>query len=491
MSLSTARKNFQEEVNKRRASLTPRELEFLIDLGRDGSQDNIAQAQGKLCEIPVEEDKGDLDADTLIAMKVPAGVSLTKSVSETGMSRREESLQNRRQSQLHGQIWKAHENGLAVSVKSSRQSVLRRGSSSMSGSGSINLSKRSPLLINRRQVVSHHDSLTFALYNDNNNSNSNNENLKLPELGLSSSLNLYPQHRSCNRRGTLSTFLPFPQSQHTNRHKSISSTTTTTTTTTTTMPPKRKLSESGSNLLCISEEERRSKDDQVWEGTEQDKMIGEEMSKSLQTLMQHQEQERKLDHGDDEEDGNQHYKQEDAQNENSWKQGLHLIRRASVNDYGGEGMEIDANTNELNFNDSTLITSDSETCFNKEGKEEETKGKMVDNLQQHTMVMRRATMNVYDGQGLEVSDWDAQEIVEERRDTLDSYRQQHGTTTSNTNDFLDSVFPFTKSSSFDERLSVERPQSSGILEEASTALFRSLSEDEISSALLSARHQCK
>ena len=116
------------------------------------------------------------------------------------------------------------------------------------------------------------------------------------------------------------------------------------------------------------------------------------------------------------------------------------------------------------------------------------------------MIMRRASVNVYNGAGMEISDWDAQEELEERRDFLEAYRKHYhaGAPSSSTYvksrsdpDTAASSLPFLwRSQTFDERHSIDRDDCLPHLPESPFTLYRSLSEDELSSMLLVA-HECK
>lgn len=73
----------------------------------------------------VAEQRNNNNNNNNMVMDSPCG-----STDGLGSERRKELLQQRRQSSLYGQIWQAHENGLAVTSKSSRRSMLARTMSS-------------------------------------------------------------------------------------------------------------------------------------------------------------------------------------------------------------------------------------------------------------------------------------------------------------------------------------------------------------------------
>ena len=124
-------------------------------------------------------------------------------------------------------------------------------------------------------------------------------------------------------------------------------------------------------------------------------------------------------------------------------------------------------------------TSESETNEDEEDKAKEKR------KQQHAMFMRRASVNVYHGQGMEIADWDAAEEEEVRRETLDKYNHDgdpHTTTFFRSED----IGQKQRSASFNESMSLGREVNfpeAGVIQ-------RSLSEDELSSMLTVIRGKC-
>ena len=628
MSHSAARESFRKEVHLRRASLMPHELGFLTGLLEDGSELELSRAKLKLCEIVNEEHTHVLKTTTTeevvvtttttksVGVEPPPSLRASQSAPMTpaipppstplrdrqasegfGSAKRQESLQHRRQSQVHGQIWKAHQNGLAVTQKSSRRSVVLRqelvtttnrillvaGSSTattstqqlLSGSAnggagssirrraaSVSLvpgeswftsSNNSTSSLNHRELLSRHGSLSSigrTRSNSNNSlssvgsmgSSSNTNNHQQEErLLMSASLNLRRRH-SQNGRKQLPPFLQRRASsgatftaphQLRRRNSSVSSNsnnsgrtkkkgedkTKATTTTTCGMPPfpvRRKLSSVNSDLLGIPEEgdktqsfdsvtppkpslddNNHNKDTKAtscsatqldfWNGTnylteEEKKMSEEEMDK-----ISKQEQEEETSH----------------------QQIPVLIRRASVNNYGGEGMEIEGagllglvrvEKEEVcsvaaDMIESEVSVEDDDLSTLPPTSSDEQK---QNNQQKPAMIMRRASVNVYNGAGMEISDWDAQDDLEERHGILDAYRQYHQVvptiSDANSKSIPSAAGPslplLGMSHSFDACQSIDRQDCLPHLKEAPFTLYRSLSEDELSSMLVVA-HQCK
>ena len=622
MSHAAARESFRKEVDLRRASLMPHELGFLTGLLEDGSELEISRAKLKLCEIVREEDNHVFKATTttvvqkeVVVSTEAAGVesppSLRASQSapmapaippptaplhdrqsseDFGSARRQESLQHRRQSQVHGRIWKAHQNGLAVTQKSSRRSVVLRQevltttnrlkvvgpaavtstqqsslSGSANGTGSsfkrratssglvrgaswLTSSNNSTSSFNRRELLSRHESPTsIGRIRSNSNASlssigsmgsSSNNNIQNEER-LSASLNIIRRRNSQNGRKQLPPFLMRHASssgvtftaphQLRRRHSSARSNSNNSRTEKKSegkpkatapacgvpppFPVRRKLSSANSDLLGIPEEgdktqsfdsatPKPSLDDNnkdtkatssatqhVWNGTnltEEDKKMSEEemakMSKDEQEKVQ----------------------------EESQQQMPVLIRRASVNNYGGEGMEIEgagflgfvreeeeeAFSAAADLNESVATIEDKDVSALPPTSDEE----KPNFEEQPAMVMRRASVNVYNGAGMEISDWDAQEDLEERREILDAYRQHHqvapapAISDANSKNISTNAAPLSlllgMSHSFDACQSVDRQDCLPHLEVSPFKLYRSLSEDELSSTLL-VGHQCK
>jgi len=155
---TTSRDSLRQQVDLRRASLTVQEFSFLTDLAKSGSEMEVSLAARRLSDKSLFsiESKDELDGkdDDLqadpqdFATTAVATTTITTFTQEAERSsRRLESLEERRQSQSHGRIWKAHENGLAVTQKSSRKSFLQR-EQSVSALSSNKTQRRSSLLHN-------------------------------------------------------------------------------------------------------------------------------------------------------------------------------------------------------------------------------------------------------------------------------------------------------------------------------------------------------
>ena len=168
MDLSTSsRRSLRIEMAKRRASLTPQEHSFLEELLVHGNEIEVQIATEKLMDDAIFFEASDDDGwrSSIIRMgretsirthtsetssrtvaeedgSVPSTVQLLSAdnVMTAGSELRQERLQTRKNSQLFGKIWRAHESGLAVSKTGSKRSVMRR-SASLSGNKRTGLSQ--------------------------------------------------------------------------------------------------------------------------------------------------------------------------------------------------------------------------------------------------------------------------------------------------------------------------------------------------------------
>lgn len=162
MEPSTSREDLRREMDKMRRRLTVGEQTFLESLIVHGDDVEVQIATKRLNDIsifyPHEDEKHDPalpddrdcrnsiategikcidieDDSPIFGIKPPLVDNSLRLSSNSTMShgtRRsmkvEQALHSRRTSEVHGKIWKAHENGLAVTSDGSRKSVIRRES---------------------------------------------------------------------------------------------------------------------------------------------------------------------------------------------------------------------------------------------------------------------------------------------------------------------------------------------------------------------------
>jgi hypothetical protein len=630
----SSRDSLRREVHLRRASLTRQEYGFLTGLMQDGNEQEILVAKRRLADTSLffeyQTKNGAAAAgapDTTTAQdggeqqqqeeEAPLPPTLTAVASE-GSTKRQEFLDERRKSQLHASMWRAHQNGLALSQKSSRESFVRREQSwtankfsavvetghKKAGRDSL-LSKMELLEIKEKTRPSFHRQLSQPriLHQQTGIFHQSFTNLQFdskemsppaatphfprrqrrasisgpfittPPLGpRPRKLNLdqtiidtklappavqplsriqsgpaaeasgpppplqrmgstgshgkpppalrrrgsasghvqhpYPHPTSLQRRGSTGGFPPTPMAPPLPRRGSSGGFSPNQVT----PPIMRRLSSRGStvrrmsssNLDGIPEEVQRSKKekkDASWEGS----MLSEEM------------EDKKM--SDEEESAKQQRQEEELP---SWQSGL-SFRRASVSSYEGEGMEISAFLDDVDMTEhdveedelyeeeepteemSQLSTYDEEDeglhlqSFTDDQSELSTapttrRRRLSNGSAAHVpMIMRRASLNVYGGEGMEISDWDAQEHMEMRRATMENYRGTNHH--SHTNSFVGLPFgdyvvvqanTIVASASFDETKSVARQTS--LLERHVQRIPRSFSEDELSSLLVARKN---
>ena len=145
-SVPTSRVELRRDMAKLRKSLTVGEHSFLESLVVHGNEIEVQIARKRLSDttifFPEEKEKADLDhrdddgfGDSIaIGRGTYVGIeddspAIKDRSSVNSSIKVQQARHNRRSSEIHGRIWKAHENGLAVSVTSSRKSVMRRASS--------------------------------------------------------------------------------------------------------------------------------------------------------------------------------------------------------------------------------------------------------------------------------------------------------------------------------------------------------------------------
>jgi len=157
----SSRDGLRRQLVKRRQSLTPRETAFLEELCVRGNEIEVQIATENLQDEQLFFADENVEGWNSEKIQVGREASITSYTSERhssemssgsigeerpssavmsessmGSTRRISMLQTRRKSELLGGIWKAHENGIAVSKQSSRRSMLCRHQSVSSLSGS-------------------------------------------------------------------------------------------------------------------------------------------------------------------------------------------------------------------------------------------------------------------------------------------------------------------------------------------------------------------
>ena len=596
--------------------MTPQELGFLAKLIEDGSEIEVSIAKSKLADESLffmqEQEE---DATSAPSSPTPEELNSRtkppplKSVCSEELARRQALLDERRNSYLHGQIWKAHQNGLAVTQASSRKSfmrreqswtanrrsaakhsnllsskeiaeikeklVLQRGSSFLidGGSGSTRSRRASigtytrnnqrhqlpvlpplgrtvsgPVASLRRmgsssfssqasapripgyrpptnivpesgtsmkcQDTAPKSSLSTAQMGSAFQRRNNVAGAARPPLRRMSSAPVTPsgplllkQHDSTSTEDgssppPLPVGVPFRQ-QRLSNGGDVASEKDGSITKQATVPhhpplrhPRRstlrQLSSSSSGLVGIPEEEERKR-------SRQQQKIIENMRKEVQTsassewegtVLPEEMEDKKMSDEEELELFRSHSQQSQS---TEWLNALQL-RRASVSSYGGEGMEIAATFLDYEYDQFDMA----ETVYEDEEKGsdqdmdktliEEYEEELTDDTEgssstvKHAAIMRRASINVYGGEGMEISDWDAQEDLEERRETIDTYRL-HSIE-------LQPAFgenermAFRPCVSFDETKSLDRPKEDIVL---AKNIPRSFSEDELSSLLTAQR----
>lgn len=173
---------------------------------------------------------------------------------------------------------------------------------------------------------------------------------------------------------------------------------------------------------------------------------------------------------------------EDLADSAQWAKQLQM-RRASIGAYDGEGFEVGMFVQPVQEDDNMV---ESGTTTDVEEEEEEGLLKKSN----HSLIMRRASVNYYDGEGMEIADWDAEEEEEMRRETLDKYHASvHEHHPHSMAFFSEEPNAASKhrSASFDESQSLDREESFPQVQAAARAIQRSLSEDELTSMLTANR----
>jgi hypothetical protein len=432
-SVPRSSQTFHQEVNSRRTTFTPQELGFLMGLIVDGTDEEIARATERVSD------------GSLFAVGESHDEAGDESSRSFGSDRRRQSLALRRQSQVHTQIWKAHEGGLALSKQSSRRSLMVRSGSSSS--------IRIPA--NKSGTGSFHSSLNSSGFDALNDKGEGlDDDAKDPAF--------VPDRRGSLvvRRRASSIFKKTPQLAADARRRSalrVSSTGG---------RPSNRASGGAAGVAALrhSSQSQRSSCISIPEGHE----ATEGSPKHPATLwgsMQDDVEDKKIS-------------DEDLVASAQWAKQIQM-RRASAGGYDGEGFEVGMFVQPVQ--EDGMVESESETI------EEEEDGE--DGLVKephHSLIMRRASVNFYAGEGMEIADWDAEEEEEMRRETLDQYHVSAHEHHPHSMAFF-SEEPNTAlnllSASFDESQSLDREESFPQAMAAARVIQRSLSDDELSSML--------
>jgi hypothetical protein len=143
---ASSREGLRREVQKRKKYLTVYEHRFLEDLTISGNEIEVNLAFERLAdgdlffesdspksndESAEEREKQEEEDGDLAKLPHMAQPKL-KRVLSSGSVKRLQVLEQRKQCNLHGRMWKAHESGLAVTQSGSRRSLLVRESSNRS-----------------------------------------------------------------------------------------------------------------------------------------------------------------------------------------------------------------------------------------------------------------------------------------------------------------------------------------------------------------------
>jgi hypothetical protein len=233
-----SRESLRESISRRRTSLTPQENVFLEELCIKGNEIEVKLAHSKLLDDDLffehHDDSANVnewsgsDAFSLsrersskealpnvcLSDRVsPRGTITTGSIVDVipmrnddrprsqsagsscsfnvGSARRQELLQGRRKSLLFGKIWKAHESGLAVTDTSSRRLLLSRRNSFTNSS--------------RRNVLQKSQRLgdIFRATNARENTTSTSSSTSRPEQEARTNLFMNDNKSDNNRRGSL------------------------------------------------------------------------------------------------------------------------------------------------------------------------------------------------------------------------------------------------------------------------------------------------
>lgn len=490
------RNSFKVVLDLRAGTLTKQEVEFLNGLLHGGSEEEISLASKRLNDTTLfatkSESQDEEDAEDEKSAKVSPGIDLTASFGssskQSGSARRRQSLHLRKQSAVHGQIWKAHQNGLAVSVQASRRSIFQKEGSirHLALANSMKAARQAP------SAQSSVSTLDFTSDCDLDDSDSDDEEKtdapkpkQRPSIGVGTlSMAKLRDLRGMAYRNTRRGSVHSMRSSLTSLRSSVSSTrrgsilSIGTTSTTTSSTPMRS---NVASLRRSSVERRRSslqkKGSQrcvpmaIPEGNEQNSPKSDRRLCRDFPTNQEDKEEKKMN---DEEMAQQ---QEDA-----WQ--TLQVRRTSAT-FGGEGMEVDFfHVNSVEPSE-TCEDDDDEEDGNDEIKPMSSTGQKKA-MDFHAINMRRASVNIYKGEGMEIADWDLQEDLEEqRRESLDNFRHStHHTSISEDRVLEDEpVKEIVKSASFDELQSMDRLEKFPALKQSRAVLQRSYSEDELSSVL--------
>lgn len=503
---AATRNSFKVVLDLRAGTLTKQEVEFLHGLLHDGSEEEISLASKRLNDTTLFASKSgsqdEEDAKDEKLPKVPSGIGMTFSFGsaskETGSARRRQSLHLRKTSTVHGQIWKAHQNGLAVSVQASRRSIFQK-------EGTIShLALANGIKAARQAAPSAQSSvstLDFTSDCDLDDSDSDDEEKtdaskpkQRPSLGggtlsMAKLRDLRGMAYRNNRRGSLHSMRSSLTSlrssaSSTRRGSNLSIGTASTTNSSTPLRSnvaslRRSSMERRRPSLQKKGSQRRVPVAMIPEGNEQNSPKSDRrLCRDFPTDDQEDKEEKKMN---DEEMA--------QQQEEPWQ--TLQVRRTSAT-FSGEGMEVDF----FHINNSA---EPSETCEDDDDEEEGVDElKSVPSTAQkkamdfHAINMRRASVNIYKGEGMEIADWDLQEDLEEqRRESLDNFRHStHHTSISEHRALEDQpAQQIVKSASFDELQSLDRLEKFPPLKRGRTMLQRSYSEDELSSVLAVHMHK--
>jgi hypothetical protein len=392
-SVSSSRQAFREEVYSRRASFTSQELGFLSGLMVDGTEDEIARAAKRVSDI------------SLFATGESHNEAVDEARSSFGSDRRRQSLALRRQSQVHTQIWKAHEGGLALSRQSSRRSLDNDKERDVvrCRRGSLVVGRRASSMVKR---IPPHSALSA------------DARRTLLKTGGSA------------RRGTIPGNPPAAQTRRASRA-------------------------AGSASFSLSDQTRRPSGTSLVGFLEgHDASVGGPWGG-----MQEEVEDKKMS-------------DEDLATPSQWAK--LLMRRASIGAYDGEGFEVGMFAQSVQDDERVEQDKTDVEVVDEEG---------LVKKSHNSFVMRRASVNYYGGEGMEIADWDAEEEEEMRRETLDKFlmtaHEHHPHSMAFLSEEPNAAFKHRRAS-FDESQSLDREKS---FPEVTRAIQRSLSEDELSSTL--------
>ncbi|CAB9517398.1 Oxidation resistance protein 1 [Seminavis robusta] len=505
-----SREEFRKELNLRRASLTPQELGFLNNLVDDGTEDDIKKATKRLSDpylFSMDEDSSDDDADDereeksekdeenkdsppILESKSSNGdISTASAIGQEGSARRRELLEKRRGSVFHSQIWKAHEGGLAVSKQSSRRSLLVRQGSSFAlrqgQEGSDAFSRQS----SRRSLMSRGPEVSA------NFSRQSSRRSLMCRSGSSFSLrsSTHSIRRSQRRQDSLASL--------------------------------RSISARG-NLGALSDSDPDLDSDDS--DDDDDKEEEEDLDRSAETfgsapteaanrmlpplptggrrdMLTKSGSYRRVTVAGGARTVQKRRSSTLSAGSRSRRHTFQSQRSTSSNlvdipeekprvqlkkqmsppfSYEGEGIEVGVFLEHEECDEEEEeeeVMSELETMDDADEKEAE-----AERARHHTMVMRRASVNLYNGVGMEISDWDAQEEMEGRRNCLEKYHPSVVNDSVHTSAFFaqaEEPALLQKSATFDETQSEDRDVGFPEVEETLATIQRCYSEDELASTL--------